>query len=319
MGPESVVEQTGFGSLRNILGPRWSIVSLTEEEFMKNRIARTSKAFTLIELLVVIAIIAILAAILFPVFAQAKAAAKKTSCLSNFKQLGLATTMYANDNDDRLVYTGDNGGFWAWYPSENCSYGVCHQGFLDTGAFQNWGAELYPYVKSLGLFICPSVQKITGVPYGFSAYPGAGNTNYSLNGAVVGAPMTSMSAPASTITLWSSDGVTVDAYMQPTIFNVNSSNNNTLITVNGTPACNGIDINWMGEAHGNGDNFSYADGHAKFQVHTQVKFKDFGISSDVYDWHNNGSTVPNTTGLTDISINPSYWQTWGICYLTAIN
>jgi len=58
------------------------------------------RAFTLIELLVVIAIIAILAAILFPVFAQAKEAAKKTTCLSNTKQMALGIYMYSNDNDD---------------------------------------------------------------------------------------------------------------------------------------------------------------------------------------------------------------------------
>ena len=62
----------------------------------------SSRGFTLIELLVVIAIIAILAAILFPVFAQAREAARKASCLSNCKQLGLAMQMYAQDYDENL-------------------------------------------------------------------------------------------------------------------------------------------------------------------------------------------------------------------------
>src|SRR2546427_7953539 len=64
--------------------------------------ARAGRGFTLIELLVVIAIIAILAAILFPVFAQAREAARKTSCLSNIKQITLASLMYAQDYDEVL-------------------------------------------------------------------------------------------------------------------------------------------------------------------------------------------------------------------------
>jgi len=88
-----------------------------------------NKAFTLIELLVVIAIIAILAAILFPVFAQAKLAAKKTSSLSNVKQLSLGVLMYSNDQDDRFPM--GSGEEW-WYP-------------LDGG----WSWDVEPYLKSL--------------------------------------------------------------------------------------------------------------------------------------------------------------------------
>src|SRR3954454_13517364 len=64
---------------------------------------RRARGFTLIELLVVIAIIAILAAILFPVFAQARATARKAACVSNLKQIGLAFTLYAQDYDEMLV------------------------------------------------------------------------------------------------------------------------------------------------------------------------------------------------------------------------
>jgi prepilin-type N-terminal cleavage/methylation domain-containing protein/prepilin-type processing-associated H-X9-DG protein len=96
------------------------------EKFM-----RSNKAFTLIELLVVIAIIAILAAILFPVFAQAKAAAKSTQELSNVKQLQLATLMYTNDYDDNYPWALDN----AWQ--------------------HTWVSCIEPYIKSYPLFNSP--------------------------------------------------------------------------------------------------------------------------------------------------------------------
>src|SRR5580698_2627502 len=92
------------------------------------------KAFTLIELLVVIAIIAILAAILFPVFAQAKAAAKKAVAVSNAKQEGLAIAMYLNDFDD--VY---------YEHAQGLSTGT------ETTTSLIWNGWLYPYTKNVQL------------------------------------------------------------------------------------------------------------------------------------------------------------------------
>ncbi|HWD37754.1 MAG TPA: prepilin-type N-terminal cleavage/methylation domain-containing protein [Fimbriimonas sp.] len=99
------------------------------------------KAFTLIELLVVIAIIAILAAILFPVFAQAKLAAKRTADLSNAKQVGIAFMMYVNDYDDTspTVYKFK-------YPG--------YDGVL-TSAYGSWYNELEPYIKSWDMLLSP--------------------------------------------------------------------------------------------------------------------------------------------------------------------
>lgn len=112
---------------------------------------RGTKAFTLIELLVVIAIIAILAAILFPVFAQAKEAAKKTQSLSNCKQMGTALAMYVSDYDDGYPTWSD---YWALYtmvgaPWQNNNAAVlAAMGVAaDSPAFY-WDAKILPYVKS---------------------------------------------------------------------------------------------------------------------------------------------------------------------------
>lgn len=101
--------------------------------------ADMKKAFTLIELLVVIAIIAILAAILFPVFAQAKAAAKATAALSNFKQLGTAMAVYTGDSDDlfppAVTLTPDGG-----------------------GSFEPWQMLIYPYTKNFNIVLDPRLS-----------------------------------------------------------------------------------------------------------------------------------------------------------------
>lgn len=103
------------------------------------------KGFTLIELLVVIAIIAILAAILFPVFQKVRENARRTSCLSNEKQLGLALTQYTQDADENLPNGND-------------------------GTGSGWAQQIYPYVKSVGAYHCPDDVSNTGglVSYAFN-------------------------------------------------------------------------------------------------------------------------------------------------------
>lgn len=109
------------------------------------------RAFTLIELLVVIAIIVILAAILFPVFARAKAAAKKTHCISNLSQIGKGMALYMADYDDIFPYAVDpidkaQPGIWAAFP--NFQAQIPNMPFLHDA--------LDPYIKGQELFHCPS-------------------------------------------------------------------------------------------------------------------------------------------------------------------
>lgn len=116
------------------------------------------RAFTLIELLVVIAIIAILAAVLFPVFARAKSAAKKTACLSNEKQLGLAAQMYMGDNDGALYHHHeqwvlDDGTLVNDLPG-NVS-GCVGGGSGNSQAEKPWAIFFQPYLKSRQMLFCP--------------------------------------------------------------------------------------------------------------------------------------------------------------------
>jgi prepilin-type N-terminal cleavage/methylation domain-containing protein len=116
-----------------------------------NRSLRAKKGFTLIELLVVIAIIAILAAILFPVFARARENARRASCQSNLKQIGLGVLQYIQDYDEKYVPTFVNlDGAAGYTPS------------VAANADQGWSQIIQPYMKSTQLLQCPSETNAPG-------------------------------------------------------------------------------------------------------------------------------------------------------------
>jgi prepilin-type N-terminal cleavage/methylation domain-containing protein len=138
-----------------------------------------ARAFTLIELLVVIAIIAILAAILFPVFAQAKTAAKKTVALSNAKQIATANMLYMGDYDDALIKE------FFGFPSDCSSW-------PSTGySYYGWRHAMQPYLKSNGL-LTDATNPFAGESYWVDQYTDAAgktfkySTNFAVNNDLIG-------------------------------------------------------------------------------------------------------------------------------------
>jgi prepilin-type N-terminal cleavage/methylation domain-containing protein/prepilin-type processing-associated H-X9-DG protein len=151
--------------------------------------------FTLIELLVVIAIIAILAAILFPVFAQAREKARQTTCFSNLRQLGLAVTMYVTDNEA--------------YPM--------HSSLSNVSPRTRWPDYLLPYVKNEKLFMCPSAPPdLFRKPFAHNQNAFYGGYGYNFqylgnNRFPFAAPDAAVQVPASTIAVADTLGCGYDA------------------------------------------------------------------------------------------------------------
>jgi len=148
--------------------------------------SRRRIGFTLIELLVVIAIIAILAAILFPVFAQAKAAAKKAACSSNLKQLGLAFMMYSNDYDDRFPTPGGSSKLvstgkkplnpWIDYDQQDPVTGK----YIYSGGIQPYVKHYNPANVASNIYSCPMAKSFAGV-VGVDSRSAMGGQNYVMN------------------------------------------------------------------------------------------------------------------------------------------
>jgi len=172
-----------------------------------HRSLRVKSGFTLIELLVVIAIIALLAAILFPVFAQAREKARQTSCASNMKQLALGVIQYVSDFDDKYppYLLGANSGapdyeitpisagtppYLANGPASEFAVGPDPSGTYAGMHYVTWMDAIYPFTKNNQIYHCPSHNKNVDVTNADAAYQGTGNQwtppSYGVNGYLFG-------------------------------------------------------------------------------------------------------------------------------------
>ena len=191
------------------------------------------KGFTLIELLVVIAIIAILAAILFPVFARAREKARQNACLSNVKQMALAVQMYAQDYDESMVP----------------AYGATVRFTRTDGATVNttiWYGHLHPYMMNAAIYMCPSAVE--------PAY--ANISNYGINLAITtpaagdSIKLGEIKYPAETVVIADSAYDALRVNTNHWRIRHNNGNRSTFI-----PA-----------RHNGGANIAFCDGHAKWHT-----------------------------------------------------
>jgi prepilin-type N-terminal cleavage/methylation domain-containing protein len=253
-----------------------------------------SRAFTLIELLVVIAIIAILAAILFPVFAQAKAAAKKTATLAQFKQVGTATAIYENDSDDHfpLAFSYDNtNGFWRAAYYHATPVGAVTSGNPPRNSPQRMSEEsvfvlnaLQPYIKSWGMYAGNGLADYNPTSL-FNTAVTPAHVNLTFNGLLHAYSATNMARPSSVPLYWSGrfKGNDVGESLSNPQLSCDGGGQDCLFNPTGYPNSNGASVNpgygyyWFGATNGAAMSiFVYGKGIPYVFSDTSAKFQNYG-------------------------------------------